>query len=424
MRSYPWRLLMTVGLIGLATPLPTSAAFEPTPRRTDQFPTDSAHLVVPLPYSYPGVGEGLFLMGNLSNLADTTTDLLLMAITGDAGGYIALIDELPLIHNRLYGKLFYQQIDRAVVNNYSFRGMSATHADDYSLLDMALVRTTQAALTLTFWQRRLNLEMSLDRGEYAIGAIRAPNGDLITQLDDDFISKESRHRASLSFDLTDDHLNPHSGYRLSIAYADQPATEVKDPDYYLLSYNLRWYLPTNSRDTLLLNYFQSDAHVRNKGDTDPAHIRTDLNTGCAPTDEVCLQTEQSLVETIIQQRTRGTAAGFGGNERLRSYPMGRFSGGHSAFVGAEYRWIVRHDIAPFNYLFWKDVRSDIQIALFAEWATVAETTAALWDESRTSVGVGLRLVSDSGSVYRADLAYGDEGSELIVFFFYPWEDQM
>lgn len=83
---------------------------------------------------------------------------------------------------------------------------------------------------------------------------------------------------------------------------------------------------------------------------------------------------------------------LGGLERLRSYPEGRFSGGHAAFLGAEYRWNLTEEATPFNYFFWKDVRTGKQIAFFAE----------------------------AGSVYRADLSVGDEGTEVAIFFFYPW----
>jgi len=80
-------------------------------RRRDQFPASPARLIVPLSYSYPGIGDGLFLMGNFSNILDTTTDFLAMDVTGDAGGYILQFDEVPIIDQRLYVKLYYQDID-------------------------------------------------------------------------------------------------------------------------------------------------------------------------------------------------------------------------------------------------------------------------------------------------------------------------
>jgi len=50
-------------------------------------------------------------MGNFSNILDTTTDFLAMDVTGDAGGYILQFDEVPIIDQRLYVKLYYQDID-------------------------------------------------------------------------------------------------------------------------------------------------------------------------------------------------------------------------------------------------------------------------------------------------------------------------
>jgi hypothetical protein len=125
-------------------------------RSRDQFPISTAHLIVPLPYSYPGIGDGFFLMGNFSNILETTTDLLAMYVTGDAGGYILQFDELPIIDQRLYVKLYYQDIDRAAVNQYDARGMEGTSKNDYTLLDVSLAREKTAEFNLTFFDRRLN----------------------------------------------------------------------------------------------------------------------------------------------------------------------------------------------------------------------------------------------------------------------------
>ena len=125
-------------------------------RRKDQFPSSDAHLIVPLPYSYPGIGGGFFLMGNFSNLRDTTTDFLAMVITGDAGGYILQFDEVPIVNQHLFLKLYYQDIDRAQVNQYDVRGMNGTSKNDFTLLDVTLARSKTAELNLTFFDRRLN----------------------------------------------------------------------------------------------------------------------------------------------------------------------------------------------------------------------------------------------------------------------------
>ena len=43
-------------------------------RRREMFTKQYGHLFVPLPYSLPGLGEGLLFIGNFGNIADTTTD--------------------------------------------------------------------------------------------------------------------------------------------------------------------------------------------------------------------------------------------------------------------------------------------------------------------------------------------------------------
>ena len=389
-------------------------------RRKNQFPDSSAHLIVPLPYSYPGIGDGFFLMGNFSNILETTTDLLAMYVTGDAGGYILQFDELPIIDQRLYVKLYYQDIDRAAVNQYDARGMEGTGKNDYTLLDISLAREETAEFNLTFFDRRLNFLYKHTNNEFKIEAIRDYNGDLITDLDEPFHGKESKDTLGISVDLTDDYLDPLKGMRFSLQYQDNPAEKADDPNFYALTYNMLLYLPMFATDTLVFNYFQSDAHVTKKGNTNPADIRSELGLNCAPLDTECLESEQKLVDVLINGRTNGSAANLGGKERLRSYPQGRFQGGHSAFFGVEYRWNFKQEVKPFNYLFWKDVRTGLQVAFFGEVGSVSEKSGDLWDETRYSYGAGLRLVAASGSVYRADIANGNEGSELTVFFHYPW----
>ena len=390
-------------------------------RRKDQFPTSPAHLVVPLAYSYPGIGEGFFLMGNFSNVFDTTTDVLAMYVTGDAAGYILQVDEAPIIEKHLFFKYYYQDIQRAVINQYDTRGMKGTSKYDYTLLDVSLALQNTAVLDLTFFDRRVDFSYVHTTTEYEVQAIRDHNGAIISALNEPFRGKDSNQSFGATFDLTDDYLDPRKGVRFGLAYQNWPAERAQDPSYYVVDYKLLAYLPMFENDTLVFNYYQSDAHVTKPGTTDPAAIRQELHLNCAAADSACLQSEQHLVDVFTNYRNNGTANPLGGKERLRSFPQGRFRGGHSAFAGAEYRWNFKQGVAPFDYLFWKDVRTGLQLAFFGEVGSVSETAAELWNESRTSYGVGLRLVAASGAVYRADIANGREGAELTLFFYYPWE---
>jgi len=389
-------------------------------RRKDQFPTSAGHLIAPLPYSYPGIGDGFFLLGNISNIRQTTADFLGMYVAGDAGGYILQLDEAPIIDRRLYARLYYQDINKAVVNQYDTRGIKGSDKYDYNLLEATLALNKTIDLNLTFYDRRLNFLFTHTQSEVEIKAIRDYNGDLITELSEPYHGEDSNQILGVSIDLTDDYLDPLRGTRFSLNYQDWPAEQADDPSYYVLTYTMSLYLPLLETDTLVLNYFQSDAHVTKQGNTNPADIRAELGYDCDPGDSACLESEQYMVDNFIKERTNGSAAKLGGKDRLRSYPQGRYDGGHSAFVGVEYRMNFKQEMTPFNYLFWKDVRTGLQLALFGELGSVSETPGQLWDETRYSYGAGVRLVAASGSVYRADVAKGDEGTEVTVFFFYPW----
>ena len=85
----------------------------------------------------------------------------------------------------------------------------------------------------------------------------------------------------------------------------------------------------------------------------------------------------------------------------------------------EFRWNLTEEATPFDYFIWKDVRTNLQVAFFAETGSVAETRDGL-DKFKSSYGAGFRLISASGFVYRADLATGDEGTEFVLIFGYPF----
>jgi len=419
-QSFRALILWTLSLLVAFCSLAVRADFTVADRRKDQFPVNAAHLIVPLPYSYPGIGDGFFLMGNFSNILETTTDFLAMYVTGDAGGYILQLDETPIIDRRLYAKLYYQDINHAAINQYDTRGMGGSGKNDYTLLDVTLALEKTVNLNLTFFDRRLNLFFNHTASEFEVKAIRNNQGELITELSEPYHSENTNQSFGFLIDLTDDYLDPLKGARFSLNYQDWKAKKKDDPSYYVLTYYMSLYLPMRETDTLVLNYYQSDAYVTKQGNINPVDIRAELGLNCVPSDTACLESEQNLVDSFIKQRTNGSAETLGGKDRLRSYPEGRFNGGHSGLLGVEYRLNFKQGVAPFNYLFWKDVRTGLQVALFGEVGSVSETTSDLWDEARSSYGVGLRLVAASGSVYRADLAYGDEGSEFTVFFFYPW----
>ncbi|MBN4054243.1 hypothetical protein JYT87_00875 [Nitrospira defluvii] len=390
-------------------------------RRKDQNPTQPAHLLVPLPYSKPGIGEGITVLGTMSNIAKTTADITGLLITGDAEGLIFNGSELPVYSDLLFLNIYYQDINRAAVNNYAKRGIGNTSKNDFTILDIGLARVVNLELNLSFFERRLNFYYVYNYSKFQVDAIRDNKGALVTRLDEPFSGSDTADQIRMSFDLTDDYLDPRKGFRFDAIFSDNDNKNSNEAEFYVLDFNLLGYLPVGKVNTVVLNYYQSDAHVRRQGNTNPASIREELGLNCDAADTGCLRSEQEIVDSFINARKNGTSTFLGGEQRLRSYPESRFQGAHMAFIGVEFRWNITVEATPFDYFIWKDVRTGYQIAFFAELGTISETGSQLWKETRDSTGIGFRLIAASGAVYRADIATGKEGVEFTVIFEYPWE---
>ena len=225
-------------------------------RRKDQNPTQPAHLIVPLPFSKPGIGEGVVLLGTVTNVAETTADISAVFVGGDADGAILNGSEVPLYSDVLFLNFALQDINHAAVNNYSIRGINNTQKNDFTIMDLSVANENNIGLNLTFYERRLNFNYSYKQFEYQVDAIKDNNGVLITTLGKPFVNSGNSERFGLSVDLTDDYLDSRKGMRLDINYQDHKAKTFNDPDYYTLDFNLLGYIPVAETDTLVLNYYQ------------------------------------------------------------------------------------------------------------------------------------------------------------------------
>lgn len=375
--------------------------------------------MLPLPYSMPGLGEGIFWIGHFSNTFETTADITAIYATGDVKGFLINGGEIPIIPKLLQFDGFASDLNSVAINIYQLRGMK-TKKEDFILVELNKVQEKNAQLTATLFDRRLNLFSGIYSGDVAVIAFRDAEGNLIQQFDDPYELEFKSRFYGAQVDITDSFQDPRKGFRMQTLRTSFPATSPTESAYDTVNYDIQAYVPMGKINTLVLNYFTSDAIVTKEGVTDPASVQAELGVTCAPGDTTCEAAVAAQVENTIAGRKNGAAYALGGQDRLRSYPQGRFSGGHTAFYGVEFRWNLTEEATPFDYFIWKDVRTGVQWAFFAESGTVSETKGELWDESRNTYGTGIRLVTASGSVYRGDIGFGDEGSETTVFFFYPW----
>ena len=105
---------------------------------------------------------------------------------------------------------------------------------------------------------------------------------------------------------------------------------------------------------------------------------------------------------------------LGGARTLRGYIQNRFTDRAAAHFSAEYRI----NLIERGYAFTDTIRIErIGVALFYDAGTVAADVDQL-DQGRflDSYGVGLRLAFSREAVFRADVGYSEEGSNLTIAF--------
>ncbi|MBT4290458.1 MAG: hypothetical protein HOD92_24285 [Deltaproteobacteria bacterium] len=392
-------------------------------RNQEQFSTNNNYVIAPAPYSVPGIGQGFLLVAYAGNVFEGYTDLFITKTVGDVEGLFYAVRDLHLIDRRLFFEMFSGDIDKAAVIGYKQRGMDSDQ-DDYNILESSDISFRGGSATLSYLDRMLELNFQYAYGAASFNRILDKDGNVIaegTEQKNEF----SRQMYTMTVDYTDDLQDPKKGVRLEVSYenAGLEKSSESTPEQYIVDYNLTIYIPVLSFSTLALNYFQSDAFITKEGETDLTIIEQDLGIDCTgrPDETECESAKQAVIENTYAENKYGTASNLGGAMRLRGYPQNRFRAAHQRFYGTEFRWNLSDENSPFDLFFIKDIRTGTQLALFYETATSADLIGDLGKTWKSDYGVGFRLITRSGFVYRFDLAQGDEGSQIAAFFNYPWE---
>ena len=427
MRGLAQRFVLAIGIVcALVSAAAAADPSSPDPvvpdRRRDQFAKDFGYALFPYPYRLPGIGSGLSLVGGAANIADTYADAYGIVFAGDVKGGAAGVTDLHLIPRTLIVDLGYGAISKVTAQSYSQRGMN-TDKNDFRLIERGDTEYYGARTTATFFDRRFEVYGAWYEGAGKLNSIRDKDGNVIIEAQD--APRERGHTTLFGtrLDLTDDYADPRRGIRLDITRTQTPP-RGSGPDYYVMDYNATAYVPFGQRNTLAFNVLRSDAFVTRQGETNRAALENQLGLDCAAiADPTQRKFCDEVIDNTIANNTFGTATSLGGFNRLRSYPQSRFQGAHTLFLGTEFRWNLTDEKTPFDLFLIKDVRTSIQLALFYETGVTSDTRGDLaqWKNMRDSYGVGLRIVTASGVVFRADFAHGNDGLNTAIFIGYPWE---
>ena len=414
------RIIMTILISSLFSSFVIAS---PLDRRRDQFQNTTGFLALPFPYSIPGVGEGVFLVGSVNNVFGSSTDILGMGLTGDVNGFYGSVDELFIVPGSLYLHAEKGFATRFGTNVYKNRGMDS-QKEDYNIFIGEDSSFAAFKAVLTLFKRRLELEYGITESKGQFVEIRDFKGEQIQNLTNPIEFQATQTVSQLMLDLTDDFNDPRSGLNLKSIHESNPAKNSWEPEFNTLTSAMTLYIPLLKKSTWVFHYFQSDANVIKTGNIDLESLKEEHGFSNCKGLADCESAVLASAQNQLNANKNGTAKSLGGTDRLRSYPMDRYHAAHSKFLATEFRWNFNSDGETIDWLFLKDVVDSLQAAFYMEQGSVAEEKKDLGSITRNSFGAALRFVGRSGSVYRFEVATGDEGPQVIAFFEYPWTGTM
>lgn len=388
-------------------------------RRKEQFLSEPSYMILPLPYSMPGLGEGFMFVALAGNAADTNFDAYIVGITGDMQGVVIGLQDFHLVPETVILGYDGMSLNKATVQFYDKRGMD-TEIDEFNYYVLDTVNEESLTATLSLFDRRFEWFIRYGRAKYSVVKILNSDAELIQELDEPSVGENKSAASGILLDITDDRQDPYKGVRIQFARQNGLDVDEKEPEYYVDNIEVSFFLPLFESSTFAVHGITSDAVVNREGNTDKEVILQELFGNSCPSYDFCGSAQQSAVDQTYAARKYGTARNLGGDDLMRAYPMMRFQGAHMRYLSAELRWNFATDITPIDFWIFKDVATGFQLALFHETGSVADLKEDLGDGARTSSGAGLRMISASGYVYRFDIAGGDEGTAFTIMFGYPW----
>ena len=416
MKQTVWKILIITGFcFCFFTATAFSITFE---RRQDQFDKTPGLFVVPAPYAIPGIGNGLFVIGYLGNIAETSADVFGMGFVGDGQGFFASVDELFVFPEWSYLALTQGRMARFGQNVYSSRGMKS-EKNDFNIYVGEDFTFYNYEVVFTHFERRIELAYGFNGGNGKFVEIKDYEGELVQKLGSPIEVDFAQKHVQLKIDLTDDYGDPRDGLNIRILRDRFPSVN-QGAAFDSMTFALTYYLPIPENNTWAFHYFRSDAHVRQEGNTDLESLKTTQGFYACGGYAACEAATLKSAQNRLNANKNGSSKSLGGADRLRSYPLSRYQAAHTLFYGTELRWNFSTENTKLDYWLLQDVQQALQAVFLWEQGSVAEEVGEIGETIRSSYGTGIRLVTKSGSVYKFEVASGNEGAEMILFFEYPW----
>jgi len=238
--------------------------------------TELGWLVAPLPIKVEGIGSTVPIAGIFSNFYKTT-DLLFVApgIKGDIEAKVFSIYKLPVFSESLFYTVLYNEY-LIGFRNYD-RGIESGEKDYYQTLEKT--DSTTHRMQAQFFNERFEIQLGYSSGKARVEKIYDVDGNYFSGI-------ESPERSwvdniiGTQIDLTDNHFDPHQGFRLGLLHSSTDYGPDFLSDYSVIDLNASFYFPLLKTDTLLFNFFQSQSQVTLSGLIDENSLGNKLDLSC------------------------------------------------------------------------------------------------------------------------------------------------
>lgn len=388
-------------------------------RRSQTFDYTSSHFIYPIASKLPGLGTASGLGVTFNNIMETDLDFTGVKLGGEFD--VSVISFLNFHIWKEHLVLDTGLYDFAAGAKMYDRGKNS-QKDDF-ILPYVKGRGYFYQLTFMGLERMIELYVRTNNSNSSVESIYDSEGNQFENSDNSTFSNNQTD-FGFNLDLTDHRYDPRKGVRLEYLKKNPYSNNSDLSKFYIEDINMTFYIPVGDISTWAFNYFQSDAYITKQGDTDYNSIKQKLDLNCDSILDTsskleCERIEEKRIQDRINYNRFGRATSLGGSQRLRSFDNARFSAKHARFIGTEFRWNVNDSNRPIDIFFIKGVQSVFQIAFYTGVGGVDDDIEEL-DFNKNSTGVGIRTIFKGGTVFRADWAKGNEGSNFTLFIDYPW----
>ena len=423
-------------------------------RRTAQTDPEISYIVYPLAYSIPGVGQGYGLGGTVTSLLGDRSTASVATLRGEWEVDSVILTDIPLFTPHFTLSALYADAKDGGFAFYA-RGRDSPSKPEFNLFFDSVI-TYGIELGLNFFERQLEFYAGFLLGQVVLNQDKslgeqianiAASGDdeqkrrelaavyknlfLYLDLQFPFIS-----RVGFLVDLTDDRIDPRTGYRFEYERFIASAPDFKS--FHIDDFILTGYFPTSKKlnSVIVGNVFLSTSTVTNPSASSKL-LRSFAGDGESYSQEICEQEYFDISDELditpkvfCEGLARGiddyvnvearlaNSTSLGGSQRLRSYPISRFHDSYSFFTAVEYRYYFLQETQNFDFIIQKGVLEGLQVAGFYELGQVSrKLDQTLFEDMKYSVGAGFRILLSS-LVLRTDYAVGAEGGEFTAFIGY------